>query len=105
MRCLVLAIQGNLSGKVWTGFLGRRTLPPSLTRKECRRGHNDSPGTHVVFRLSVVPMGDRRTLLRFWVQAELMGFNRLLEPLAKILLRARAKTLVDIKEYVEASTS
>lgn len=67
--------------------------------------HNDSPGTHVVFRLSVVPMGDRRTLLRFWVQAELTGFNRLLEPLAKILLRARAKTLVDIKEYVEASTS
>lgn len=67
--------------------------------------HNDSPGTHVVFRLSVAPVGDRGTLLRFWVQPNLTGFNRLFEPLARILLRARRKTLLDIKAYVEAHTT
>ena len=67
--------------------------------------HNDSPGTRVVFRLSVAPADHGKTLLRFWVQANLTGFNRLLEPLANLLLRARRKTLVDIKEYVEINTA
>jgi hypothetical protein len=67
--------------------------------------HNDSPGTHVVFRLSLAPAGRGETLLRFWVQANFTGFNRLLEPLASVLLRARRKTLVDIKAYVEATTA
>jgi hypothetical protein len=66
--------------------------------------HNDSPGIHVVFRLSVAPAGHGETLLRFWVDANLTGFKRLLEPLARVMLGpARRKTLVDIKEYVEAN--
>lgn len=67
--------------------------------------HNDSPGTHVVFRLSTTPRGNRRTLLRFRVEVELTGINRLLEPLASVLLRARQKTLWDIKAYVESNTA
>ena len=67
--------------------------------------HNDSPGAHVVFRLSTAPAGRGETLLRFWVHADLAGFNRLLEPLARVLLRARRKTLVDIKAYVETNTA
>jgi hypothetical protein len=67
--------------------------------------HNDSPGTHVVFRLSIAPLQGGTTLLRFVVQVELSGFSRLLEPLAQLALRARRKTLLDIKEYVELNTT
>lgn len=63
--------------------------------------HNDSPGTHVVSRLSVAPLGESGTLLRFQVHPQLSGLNKVLEPLARIVLRARRKTLRDIKKYVE----
>lgn len=63
--------------------------------------HNDSPGTHVESRLSVAPLGEGGTLLRFQVHPQLSGWMRVLEPLAKIVLRARRKTLLDIREYVE----
>jgi hypothetical protein len=67
--------------------------------------HNDSPGTHVVSRLSMVPVGRRGTLLRFHVEVDLAGTMRLLEPVARVVLRARQKTLRDIKAYVEANTT
>lgn len=63
--------------------------------------HNDSPGTHVESRLSITQVGESGTLLRFQVHPQLSGWTRALEPLAKIVLRARRKTLFDIKEYVE----
>lgn len=67
--------------------------------------HNDSPGIHVEFRVSVAPVGGQGTLLRFVVMATFTGFKRLLEPLAKVTLGpARRKTLLDIKAYVEANS-
>lgn len=63
--------------------------------------HNDSPGTHVESWISVAPVGEGGTLLRFHVHPQLNGFTRVLEPLARLVLRARRKTLLDIKEYVE----
>ena len=67
--------------------------------------HNDSPGIHVEFRLSVAPHGGG-TLLRFEVLPTFTGFKKLLEPLAIMGLGpARRKTFVDVKEYVEANTA
>jgi len=63
--------------------------------------HNDSPGTHVVSMLTVTPLGENGTLLRFQVHAELSGLTKVLEPLARIALRARKETLLDMKKYVE----
>ncbi len=40
-------------------------------------------------------------LLRFQVHAELSGLTKVLEPLARIALRARKETLLDMKKYVE----
>lgn len=66
--------------------------------------HNDSPGLHVEFRLSVAPAGEQGTLLRFVVLATFSGAMRLLEPLAAVTLgSARRKTLRDIKAYVESN--
>jgi hypothetical protein len=68
--------------------------------------HNDSPGLHVEFRLSVAPAGEQGTLLRFVVLAIFSGAMRLLEPLAAVTLgSARRKTLRDIKAYVETNTT
>jgi hypothetical protein len=67
--------------------------------------HNDSRGTHVVSMLSVVPLEEGGTLLRFQVHPQLSGLTKVLEPLARIVLRARTKTLHDMKKYVERDAS
>jgi hypothetical protein len=66
--------------------------------------YNDSPGIHVEFRLSVAPVGEQGTLLRFVLLATFTGAMRLLEPLAAVMLGPeRRKTLRDIKAYVESN--
>lgn len=68
--------------------------------------HNDSAGTHVVFRLSVAPAGAGETRLRFRLEVQLTGAQRIFEPLARMVLGpARRKTMEDIKEYVETATA